>query len=93
MKDARRPGGQLSKHDRGVNLVIKSKITPLFMSLATPVYKFISNHAIILLKEIKDENRLPKKKKMQRPKTLKKARLTTSDQSLLKLFNHHFQQI
>ena len=103
MKDARRPGGQLSKHDRGVNLVIKSKITPLFMSFATPVYKFISNHAIILLKEIKDENRFPpppkkkkkkkKKKKMQKPMTLKKARLTTSDQSLLKLFNHHFQQI
>ena len=54
MNDPRRPGGQLRKHDKGVNLFIKSKITPLFMSLATPINKFISNHAKILLKEVKD---------------------------------------
>ena len=29
-------------------------MTPLFMSLATPINKFISNHAKILQKEIKD---------------------------------------
>ena len=53
MKDARHPGGQLCQHDKGVNLFIKSKITPLFMSLVTPTNKFISNYVEILLKEIK----------------------------------------
>ena len=41
MKEARRPGDQLWKRDEGVNLFIKSKKTPLFMSLATPINKFI----------------------------------------------------
>ena len=54
MKDARRPGGQLCRHNKGVNLFMKSKITPLFMSLATPINKFISNNAKILQKDIKD---------------------------------------
>ena len=54
MKDAHRPGGQLLKHDKGDNQFIRSKITPLFLSFATPINKFISNHANILLKEIKD---------------------------------------
>ena len=54
MKDARHPGGQLWKRDKGVNQFIKSKITPLFMSLATLINKFISTLAKIQLKEIKD---------------------------------------
>ena len=54
MQDACRAGGQLRKHDKSVNLFIRSKTTPLFMSLATQINKFILNHAKILLKEIKD---------------------------------------
>ena len=37
MKDAHHPGGQLWKHDKGVYLFIKSKVTPIFMSIATQV--------------------------------------------------------
>ena len=69
MKDARRLGGQLLKHNRGVNLFIKSKITPLFISLATPIKKFISNHAKILLKEIKDM-KIDRQKKPRKPMTI-----------------------
>ena len=54
MKDARCPGCQLLKHDKCVNLFIKPKITTRFMSPATPINIFISNHAEILLKEIKE---------------------------------------
>ena len=63
MKDAHRPGGQLRKHEKGVNLFIKSKITPLCISLATLFSKFISNHAKVLLKEIKDMKIDRRKKK------------------------------
>ena len=63
MKDACRPGGQLRKHDKGDNQFIKSKITPLFMSIATLINKFISNLPKILLKEIKDMKTDRQKKK------------------------------
>ena len=55
-------------------------------ALATPVNIFISNHAKILLKKIKDMKIDHQKK----PMTIHVS-LTTSDQSLLKLFNHHLQ--
>ena len=45
-----------------INLFIKSKITPLFMFFATPINKLISNHAKILLKEIKNM-RIDRRKK------------------------------
>ena len=59
------------------------------MSLATPINKSISNHANILLKEIKYM-------KIDRGKNAKTddnlhVSLTRSDQSLVKLFNHHLQ--
>ena len=54
MKDARRPGSQLWKHEKVSYLFIKSKVTPLFMSIAIQINKFISNHAKVLLIEIKD---------------------------------------
>ena len=62
------------------------------MSIATQINKFISNHAKVLLKEIKDvkiDRR--KKKKKRKPITILQVNLTMSDQSLLKLFNHHLQ--
>ena len=48
-----------------VNQFIKSKITPLFMSLATLINRYISNLAKILLKEIKDMKIDRKKKKVK----------------------------
>ena len=39
------------------------------MSLATPINKFISNHAKVLLKEIKDMN-IERRKKTRKPMTI-----------------------
>ena len=89
MKDARHPGGQLRKHEKGVNLFFKSKITPLCMSLATPISKFISNHAKVPLKEIKDM-KIDRRKNAKTDDNLHVS-LTTSNQSLLNLFNHQLQ--
>ena len=60
------------------------------MSLATPINKFISNHAKILLKEMKDM-KIDRGKKMRKTDDNSQVSLTTSDQSLLKLFNDHLQ--
>ena len=63
------------------------------MSLATPISKFISNYAKVLLKEIKDMKIDRRKKKKKNAKTGDNLHvsLTTSDQSLLKLFNNQLQ--
>ena len=61
------------------------------MSPATQIDKFISNHAIILVKEIKRyENRLVKKTQTQDTLTVN---LIQSDQSRLKSFRHHLLRI
>ena len=58
------------------------------MSPATQTDKFISNHSLILLKEIKRyENRSLKKKAKTHDTTT--VNLTQSNQSRLKLFRHH----
>ena len=69
------PWRSIVKGDRLVNLFIYSKITPIFMSLATPINKFISNHAKILLKEIKYMKiyRSPRKKKTRKSMTLHRS--------------------
>ena len=92
MKDARRPGSQLWKHEKVSYLFIKSKVTPLFMSIAIQINKFISNHAKVLLIEIKDM-KIDRRKKTRKPMTILQVNLTTSDllKGLLKLFNHHLQ--
>ena len=60
------------------------------MSPATQTDKLISNHAIILLKEIKRyENKSLKKKNAKTHDTIT-VNLTRSDQSRLKLFCLHF---
>ena len=61
------------------------------MSLATPINKFISNHAKILQKEIKDMKIDRRKKKPTKTDDNLQVSLTMSDQSLLKLFNYHLQ--
>ena len=61
------------------------------MSPATQIDKFVSNHAIILLKEIKRyENRLVKKTQTHDTMTVN---LIQSNQSRLKLFRHHLLRI
>ena len=60
------------------------------MSPAIQIDKLMSNHVIILLKEIKRyENRSIKKKKTRKTHDTITVTLNQSDQSRLKLFRHH----
>ena len=62
----------------------------IFMSPAIQIDKLMSNHVIILLKEIKRyENRSLKKKKTEKTHYTITVNLNQSDQSRLKLFCHH----
>ena len=50
------------------------------MSIATQINKFISDHAKVLLREIKDF-KIDRRKKTRKPMTILQVNLTSSDQS------------
>ena len=66
------------------------RVKYIFMSPAIQIDKLMSNHIIILLKEIKRyENRSLKKNKNAKTHDTITVNLNQSDQSRLKLFCHH----